>query len=36
MQQIQLDLREQKYLLLTEMMLINMKQRCVLYSCREG
>lgn len=30
MQQIQLDLREQKYLLLTEMMLINMKQRCVL------
>lgn len=30
MQQIQLDLRKQKYLLLTEMMLINMKQRCVL------
>lgn len=30
MQQIQLDLREQKYLLLTEMMLINTKQRCVL------
>lgn len=30
MQQIQLDLREQKYLLLTEMMLINVKQRCVL------